>query len=53
VVQAFLKLPALKALAPTQHEPPFLVAQLGAMALFVVLTISAAIKFQIEVVRPA
>ena len=28
VVQAFLKIPALKALAPTQKEPPFLVAQL-------------------------
>ena len=37
VVQSFLKVPALKALAPTQKEPPFLVAQLAVMALFVVL----------------
>jgi hypothetical protein len=28
VVQAFLKVPSLTALAPTQKEPPFLVAQL-------------------------
>ncbi len=28
IVQAFLKVPALKAMAPTQSEPPFLIAQL-------------------------
>ena len=39
VVQSFLKVPALKALAPTQKEPPFLVAQLIVLAVFVVLTI--------------
>jgi hypothetical protein len=53
IVQAFLKIPSLKALAPTQHEPPFLVAQVGAMALFVVLTIVAAIKFRDGAARPA
>ena len=53
IVQAFVKVPALKALAPTQHEPPFLVAQLGATALFVVLTIVAATKFRDGAVRPA
>ena len=53
IVQAFLKVPSLKALAPTQHELPFLVAQLGVMALFVVLAILAAIKFRDETVRPA
>jgi len=41
VVQAFMKMPALKALAPTQKEPPFVAAQLALMALFVVLTIFA------------
>src|SRR5713101_2459632 len=46
VAQAFQKVPALKAMAPTQSEPPFLVAQLSCMALFVVLTIVAAIKFR-------
>jgi hypothetical protein len=53
IVQAFLKMPALKSLAPTQHEPPFLVAQVSAMALFVVLTIVAAIKFRDGVAHPS
>jgi len=44
-VQSFQKVPALKALAPTQSEPPFLVAQLLALIIFVVLGILAAIKF--------
>jgi hypothetical protein len=45
VVQAFEKVPALTALAPTQSEPPFLVAQLVVMALFIVLTIFAVKNF--------
>jgi hypothetical protein len=45
VVQSFLKVPALNALAPHQKEPPFLVAQLLVMALFVVLGIIAVKKF--------
>ncbi len=53
VVQAFLKVPALKALAPTQKEPPFLVAQLMVMAIFVLLTIVAAKKFRIESAQAA
>jgi hypothetical protein len=48
IVQAFLKVPSLKAIAPTQSEPPFLIAQLGALALFVILTVVAAMKFRIE-----
>ncbi len=48
VVQSFEKVPALKALAPTQKEPPFLVAQLVVLALFVVLTIFAAKRFRGE-----
>jgi hypothetical protein len=31
IVQLFQKVPALKALAPTQSEPPFLVAQIGVL----------------------
>ena len=46
IVQLFQKVPALKALAPTQSETPFLVAQLVAFALFIVLTIFAAIRFR-------
>lgn len=45
VVQSFEKVSALKAVAPTQSEPPFLVAQLVVLALFVVLTILAVKKF--------
>jgi len=46
IVQLFLKVPALKALAPMQTEPPFLVAQLSSLVIFVVLTILATIKFR-------
>ncbi len=48
VVQAFEKVPALKAMAPTQSEPPFLVAQLVVLALFVALTIFALKRFRSE-----
>ena len=37
VVQAFQKLPFLEPLAPTQSEPPFLIAQIAVLAVFVVL----------------
>ena len=46
IVQLFQKVPSLKALAPTQTERPFLVAQLGVLVIFVVLTILAAIRFR-------
>ena len=45
VVQAFLKVPALNALAPRQKEPPFLVAQLVVLAIFIVLGILAVRNF--------
>jgi hypothetical protein len=48
VAQAFTKVPALKAMAPTGTEPPFLVAQLIVMLIFVVLTIPAVRRFRIE-----
>jgi hypothetical protein len=44
IVQAFLKVPALKAAAPTQKEPPFFIAQIAVLALFVILTILTARK---------
>jgi hypothetical protein len=44
VVQAFLKVPALAAMAPKQTEPPFVVTQLVVLALFIALTIVAAKK---------
>jgi hypothetical protein len=48
VVQAFLKVPFLNGLAPTQTEPPFLITQLVVLALFVMLTVVAAIRFHGE-----
>lgn len=48
VVQSFMKVPALHALAPTQKEPPFAIAQLIVLVLFVVLTVVAARKFRSE-----
>jgi hypothetical protein len=45
IAQAFMKIPALHAMAPTLSEPPFAVAQLVALAVFVGLAILAAIKF--------
>jgi hypothetical protein len=48
VVQLFLKVPALNAMAPTQSEPPFVVTQLIVMVLFIALTIIAARRFHIE-----
>lgn len=46
IVQAFLKVPALNTLAPTQSEPPFLIAQLVVLALFVAFAVVAAIRFR-------
>jgi len=48
VVQAFLKVPTLKALAPKQTEPPFVVSQGIVLVLVVVLSIVAAIRFRAE-----
>ncbi len=46
VAQLFAKVPALHALAPTQSEPPFAIAEGALLVLFIVLTIAAAIKFR-------
>jgi hypothetical protein len=46
VVQSFEKVPALKELAPTQSEPPFLFAQLVVLALFLTLGSFATIRFR-------
>ncbi len=37
IVQSFQKVPALHALAPQQNEPPFLITQIVAMVVFLVL----------------
>src|SRR5262249_8753464 len=53
VVQLFQTVPALHALAPTQSEPPFLLAQLVVLALFAALAIAAAVRFRIDPERAA
>jgi hypothetical protein len=45
IVQGFMKVPSLNALAPKQNEPPFIIAQAVVMVIFVVLTIFAVRKF--------
>jgi hypothetical protein len=44
VFQAFDKVPALRALAPTQSEPPFAIVHVVVFVLFGVLTVVAALK---------
>ena len=51
IVQSFEKIPALKAMAPTQSEPPFKLTQLVVLALFVILTLVAVIRFRPEPIR--
>jgi hypothetical protein len=48
VVQSFQKVPALKAMAPTQSEPPFKAAQGAVLLVFIVLGILASIKYRPE-----
>jgi hypothetical protein len=51
IAQLFMKIPALKALAPTQSEPPFLVTQIVVMLIFIVLGFLAAKRFHAEAVH--
>jgi hypothetical protein len=53
VAQLFQKVTALKALAPTQSEPPFAITQLVVLVMFVLLTILAAVRFRDEQIRRA
>lgn len=46
IVQAFGKISALNALAPTQSEPPFAIAQGLVLLAFIVVTVLAAIRFR-------
>ena len=45
VAQLFAKVPALHAMAPTQAEPPFAIAQSVALIVFVALGILAVNRF--------
>jgi len=51
IAQLFMKVPPMHALAPTGSEPPFLISEVVVMAIFIVLTIAAAIKFRPEAVH--
>ncbi|HTM53321.1 MAG TPA: hypothetical protein VL175_04805 [Pirellulales bacterium] len=46
IVQGFLKIPALHELAPTQTEPPFAIAQLAVLPIFLVLGARAVTGFR-------
>ncbi len=48
IFQLFEKVPALKELAPTQSEPPFQVAQLTALVIFIAVGVRATMKFRME-----
>jgi hypothetical protein len=52
-VQAFLKIPILNALAPTQAEPPFVVAQGVVLVIFLALGIFAVRSFRPQSKAPA
>jgi hypothetical protein len=45
VIQSFEKIPALEALAPTQSEPPFVVAQVVVLVIFIALGALAVRRF--------
>lgn len=53
IVQMFEKVPALKALAPTQSEAPFKIAQFVILVLFVALVVRATMTFHEKAFRPA
>jgi len=45
VVQSFVKVSALNALAPTQTEPPFAITQAVVLAIFILITVVGIVKF--------
>ncbi len=45
IAQLFMKVPALNALAPKGSEPPFLIAQVTCMIIFIILGVMAAKRF--------
>src|SRR5271156_4998494 len=53
IAQLFGKVPALKAVAPTQSEPPFKLTQLSVLILFFLLPIFSTLRFRSTAVRTA
>ncbi len=52
IAQSFQKLPALHALAPTGSEPPFLVAQVATLVVFIALGFLAVRNFRPVMMAP-
>ena len=46
VVQSFVKVSAVNALAPTQSEPPFAITQAAVLVIFILIALIAVVKFQ-------
>jgi hypothetical protein len=46
VVQSFVKISALNALAPTQSEPPFAITQAVVLVIFILIALIAVVKFR-------
>src|SRR5262252_1698342 len=46
VVQSFVKVSALNALAPTQTEPPFAITQAAVLAIFILIALIGVVKFR-------
>jgi uncharacterized membrane protein len=46
VVQSFVKVSALNALAPTQSEPPFAITQIAVLVIFLMIALAAAVQFR-------
>ncbi len=53
IVQLFEKVPMLKELAPTQTEPPFVIAQSAALLVFTLLGVRSAMRFHGEPLHSA
>jgi uncharacterized membrane protein SirB2 len=53
VAQLFQKVPVLQALAPTQTEAPFLIAQTIVLLAFIVIGIFSATRFHQQQLRAA
>lgn len=53
IVQSFLKVPALKAMAPTQTEAPFVVVQIAILISFFSLATLATVRARGDLARSA
>ncbi len=51
VFHAFLDIPALQPFAPTKMVPPFMISELVVLVAFVMLTVMASRRFQVQNIR--